>query len=208
MKTLLQDFYPDLETALAALPIKLPVGRAMTQDEFFTFCQQNRKLPFERNAKGELSLSPAYGVLGSFQISSMVYQLGTWAKERKIGAALSSSVGYVLPNGANRSPSVSWLSPEQLASLTPEEWEKLPRLCPLFLTELCPRGQDLKRLQAKMDEYMANGCQLGWLIDPDQRQVHVYRPGQPVQVLDNPQTLAGDPELPGFVLDLEPVWRP
>ena len=83
MRTLLQDFYPDLETALAALPIKPPVGRAMTQDEFFTFCQQNRKLPFERNAKGEVSLSPAYGVLGSFQISSIVYQLGTWANERK-----------------------------------------------------------------------------------------------------------------------------
>ena len=83
MRTLLQDFYPDLETALVVLPIKPPVGRAMTQDEFFTFCQQNRKLPFERNAKGEVSLSPAYGVLGSFQISSIVYQLGTWANERK-----------------------------------------------------------------------------------------------------------------------------
>lgn len=207
MRALLNDFYPDLETCLAALPIKPPAGRPMTQEEFFDFCQQNRKLPFERNARGELSLNPAYGVLGAFQISAILHQLANWAHERETGAVLGSSVGYVLPNGANRSPSVSWLSPDQLASLTPEEWQKFPKLCPLFLVELCSPNHDFKRLQGKMEEYMANGCRLGWLIDPDHKQVHIYRPGRPVEVLDNASTVNGEPELPGFALDLDAVWR-
>lgn len=208
MSTLLQDFYPDLETCLAALPIKPPVGRPMTQEEFFAFCQQNRKLRFERNANGELILNPPPGALGGMQISAVAFQVGTWAKAKKLGVALGSSVGYVLPNGANRSPCVSWLSAEQIASLTPVQWQKLPPFCPFFLVEVCSPSSSFNRLQQKMDEYMANGCQVGWLIDPDEKQVHVYRPDQPVQVLDNPQTISGDPELPGFVLDLEPVWRP
>src|SRR5438309_12093439 len=99
MSALLPDFFPDLETCLAALPIKPPVGRPMTQEEFFTFCQQNRKLRFERTANGELILNPPAGALGAMQMSAVVFQLGSWAHAKKIGAALSSRVGYVLPNG-------------------------------------------------------------------------------------------------------------
>ena len=80
-------------------------------------------------------------------------------------------------------------------------------MCPDFLVELLSPSDSLKKTQEKMEEYIANGAKLGWLIDPARKQVHVYRPGPPVQVLDDPQSVSGDPELPGFVLELEPVWR-
>ncbi len=85
--------------------------------------------------------------------------------------------------------------------------KKFPRVCPCFVVELVSLADSLEKLHAKIAEYIANGSKLGWLIDPAKKQVHVYRPGQPVQVLDNPTSISGDPELPGFVLDLEPVWR-
>ena len=121
---------------------------------------------------------------------------------------MGPSGGFILPNGANRSPDAAWLSPEQMAALTPEHRKKFLPVCPYFVTEVRSPSDVLKKLQAKMEEYIANGCQLGWLIDPENRQVHIYRPGQEVQILDNPEAVAGDPELPGFVLDLEPVWHP
>src|SRR5207247_1407453 len=124
------------------------------------------------------------------------------------GKVTESSGGYILPNGANRAPDVAWIAPEQLAALTPAQRKKFLPLCPFFVVELLSPTDSLQQTQEKMEEFIANGCKLGWLIDPEKQQIHVYRPGQPVQVFDNPQTLATDPELPGFVLDLEPVWRP
>jgi Uma2 family endonuclease len=95
-----------------------------------------------------------------------------------------------------------------MATLTPEQWKTFVPLCPYFLIEVRSPSDRMKTLNEKMEEYIANGCRLGWLIDPEPRQVHVYRPGQPAQVLDNPQSVNGDPEMPGFVLDLRPVWEP
>lgn len=206
--SILPDFYADLESCLANLPIKPPADRPMTQDEFFDFCQQNRKLRFERTAEGELILNPPTGAEAGMQIVALGAQLFQWAKQTGRGVAFGSSVGYVLPNGANRSPSASWISQEQLETISREQWTRFLPGCPFFLIELKTFHDSFRKLQDKMDEYMANGSRLGWLIDPDKKQVHVYRPGHPVEVLDNPATVSADPELPGFVLDLEPVWRP
>jgi Uma2 family endonuclease len=180
----------------------------MTQDQFFDFCQQYPDKRFERTAEGEIIIMPPCGLDGGIQEAEVCIQLGNWAKAIGKGKVCSASGGYILPNGANRAPDASWLSPEQLATITAEQRKKFGPVCPFFLIEVRSPNEVLKKLQEKMDEYMANGCQLGWLIDPSKTQIHVYRPGQPVQILDNPQTLAGDPELPGFVLDLDPVWRP
>ena len=180
----------------------------MTQDQFFDFCQLNADKRFERTAEGELIIMAPSGLDAGFQDAEVCIQLGVWWKAFGKGKVTGSSGGYILPNGANRAPDAAWLSPEQMAVLTPEQRKKFPPICPFFLIEVKSPSDSLKKLQEKMKEYMANGCQLAWLIDPDQQQVHVYRPGQPAQVLDNPQTVSGDPELPGFVLDLEQVWRP
>lgn len=139
---------------------------------------------------------------------SVSAQLYAWTQQTGRGKAGGPSTGYILPNGANRSPDASWMTTDQFASLTAEQRRKFLPLCPYFVIEVRSPSDVLKTLKDKMEEYIANGCQLGWLIDPDSMQVHVYRPGQPVQVLDNPTSISGDPELPGFVLDLEPVWKP
>lgn len=179
----------------------------MTQDQFFDFCQINEDKRFERTAKGELIVMAPCGGDSEFREAEVCIQLGVWAKSIGGGKVFGSSGGYILPNGGNRSPDASWISPEQFSSLTVEQRRKFLPLCPFFVIEVRSPSDVLKTLKEKMEEYIANGCQLGWLIDPDTMQVHVYRPGQPVQALDNPANISGDPELPGFVLDLEPVWR-
>ena len=188
-------------------PIQMLPAVSMTHDQFFAFCQQNRKLRFERTAKGELIVMPPAGGGSSAQNSSLNAQLYNWAWKTKSGMVFDSSGGFVLPNGATRSPDTSWLSPEQLSLITPEQMKKFLPVCPFFVVELISPSDSVKATTEKMEEYLANGCRLGWMIHPARKQVHVYRPGQPVQVLDNTATISGDPELPGFVLDLEPVWR-
>ncbi len=179
----------------------------MTQDQFFDFCQLNSDKRFERTAKGDLIVMAPCGGDSGFREAEVCIQLGVWARAIGRGKVGGSSNGYILPSGANRSPDASWITQDQFASLTAEQRRKFLPLCPYCVIEVRSTSDVLKVLQEKMEEYIANGCKLGWLIDPDQLQVHVYRPGQPVLVLDNPTSVSGDPELPGFVLDLERVWR-
>jgi Uma2 family endonuclease len=190
------------------LHIQLLPAVPMTQDQFYAFCQQNHEVRFERTAQGELVIMPPSGGETGKRNLSIGAQLYDWAEADQTGEAYDSSTGFTLPNGAIRSPDASWILKSRLATLTAEEREKFIPLCPDFLIELMSPSDSLTETQDKMKEYVANGMRLGWLIDRKRKQVHVYRPGQPVPVLDNPQTLSGDPELPGFVLDLEPVWRP
>jgi Uma2 family endonuclease len=180
----------------------------MTQDQFFDFCQQNPEIRFERTAAGELIIMAPSGGDAGFQDAEVCRQLGNWARARGQGKVTGSSGGFILPNGANRAPDASWVSPEQMAQITSAQRKKFLPVCPFFVIVVKSPSDHLKSLQEKMDEYVANGCKLAWLIDADRQQVHVYRPGQPVQIHDNPATVSGEPELPGFVLDLEPVWRP
>jgi Uma2 family endonuclease len=197
-----------LPPSFAPVSIQLAPVVPMTQEQFFDFCQLNADKRFERTAEGELIILPPSGGDSGFRDLSVSAQLYNWYMSIGKGKATGPSGGFILPNGANRAPDAAWLTPEQIASLTHEQRQRFLPLCPYFLIEVMSPSDVLTRMQEKMEEYIANGCQLGWLIDPARMQVHVYRPGQPVQVLDKPQTLAGDPELPGFVLDLEPVWQP
>jgi len=190
------------------ISLKMLPAVTMTQDQFFDFCQQNPELRFERTAQGELIIMTPSGGEAGFQDAEVCWQLGAWARAVGRGKVTGSSGGYILPNGANRAPDASWISPEQLAAITAEQRKKFLPICPFFLIEVKSPSDSLSKLQEKMDEYIANGCKLAWLIDPEKQHVHIYRPGRPVQVLDQPTTVSGEPELPGFVLDLEPVWHP
>jgi Uma2 family endonuclease len=181
---------------------------AMTQEQFFDFCQQNRKIRFERTAGGALIIMPPSGGESGAQNASIIAQLYYWSKRDATGKAFDSSAGYILPNGANRSPDASWVSNERLAGLSSEQMKKFLPLCPDFVVELLSPTDSLTQTEEKMEEYIASGARLGWLINPRKLQVAVYRPQQPVQILEKPNTISGDPELKGFVLDLEPVWKP
>jgi len=178
----------------------------LTDDQFFEFCQLNRDLRIECTTEGELEIMPPAGWKTGERNSEIGMQLRLWAKQDGTGVATDSSGGFTLPNGATRSPDAAWISNERLTTLTEDQKEKFLPLCPDFVIEIRSRTDRLVTLQRKMQEYMDNGAQLGWLLVPQARRVYVYRPQHPVEILENPETLAGDPVLPGFVLDLREIW--
>ena len=190
------------------ITLRLSPAIEITDDEFFAFCQLNRDLRFERTAEGDIIvMAPTGGETGN-RNADITAQLVTWTKRNGAGAAFDSSTGFKLPNGADRSPDGSWVRKSRLAALTHEQKLKFLPLCPDFVIELLSPTDTLAVTQAKMDEYVENGAQLGWLIDPEMRQVHVYRPRQLVVIVENVVEIAADPELPSFVLDLREIWEP
>lgn len=174
----------------------------MTDNQFYRLCRANPELKFERNPRGDLIImSPTGGETGNYNFE-VVVDLGIWNRQAQRGKAFDSSTGFKLPNGANRSPDVAWIQNDRWEALTPEQQQKFPPICPDFVIEIRSPSDDLSSLQEKMREYIENGTQLGWLIDRPDRQVEVYRSGQPVEILEAPTSLSGESVLPGFVLPL------
>lgn len=179
-----------------------------TEDLFYELCKQNPNLRLERTAIGEVIVMPPTGGETGNRNSEITRQLGNWKKNDGTGATFDSSTGFKLPNGADRSPDASWVSKARLAELTLEQKRKFLPLAPDFAIELRSPSDDLDTIKAKMDEYIANGLRLGWLIDPEEKSIYVYRPNVAVQKLENMNKISADPELPGFTLDLIEVWNP
>ncbi len=180
----------------------------LTDDEFFALCQLNRDLRLERTAEGDIIVMPPTGAETGNRNADITRQVGNWTKRDGTGAAFDSSTGFKLPNGAERSPDAAWVRRSRLTTLTREEKLKFLPLCPDFVIELMSPSDTLADVQAKMTEYIENGAHLGFLLAPETRQIHVYRPGATVVVLENVNEIAADPELPGFVLDLREIWEP
>ena len=188
-----------------AVLLRLPPELHLTDDQFFEFCRLNRELRIERTAQGGfLIMSPAGGDT-SAKNAELAIQLGLWAKRDGTGQTFDSSGGFLLPNGAVLSPDASWVRHDRLSALTAEERAKFPPLCPDFVIELRSPTDGLSALQDKMREYIENGAQLGWLIDPLGDQVFVYRPGAPVEHLEDPDSVSADPLLPGFRLNMDEI---
>ncbi|TMA60462.1 MAG: Uma2 family endonuclease [Deltaproteobacteria bacterium] len=189
------------------LPLKLNVQRAeLTEEQFMRLCQENPELRIELTAKGELVIMPPTGSKTGLRKSTLTYELVTWAKIDSTGLVFASSTLFTLPNGAKRSPDASWVRRDRWDALTEEQQEGAAPLCPDFVVELRSPTDRLSILQEKLQEYLDNGARLGWLIDPLDKRAYVYRPGQPVEALDNPTTLSGAPILPGFVLQVHELW--
>jgi Uma2 family endonuclease len=193
---------------LPPLELRLRPAIEMTGEEFFEFCQLNRDLRIERTAEGDLIIMPPAVATTGARNAEITSQLQLWAKRDRSGVAFDSSTGFTLPNGATRSPDAAWVKRTRRGRLTPEQKEKFLPLCPDFVIELRSPSDPLKLVQSKMREYIANGARLGWLIDPLERRVFVYRPRAAVKRLDHPALLSAAPVLPGFVLALRPVWEP
>lgn len=192
-------------------PIRLDLGslrQPWSDEEFFELCVRNRELWIERTAEGDILVRLPAGWASGRRNVEIAGALGSWAKRDDSGIALGSSGGFVLPNGAMRAPDASWVLRSRLMEVPPEAREKFLPLCPDFVAEVKSPSDKLADLQAKMEEYRENGARLGWLIDPQTRRVHVYRPEREPEVLEGPAQVSGDPELPGFVLELEPIWAP
>lgn len=179
---------------------------SLSDEQFLQLCQDNEDLRLELTAEGDLIImAPTGGTTGS-RNAKFNARLTVWAEKDGTGLSFDSSTMFCLPNGAKRSPDAAWVSYERWNALTEAEQESVVPLCPDFVLELRSASDSLRYLQAKMQEYISNGAQLGLLIDPKSKQVHVYRPEEPVEALDNPETVSGDPVLPGFALSMKDIW--
>ncbi len=207
MATAIQKHEAQTET-WTGWPVVLRLRPAveLSEDQFFELCQINRELWIERNAEGELLIMPPAGWETGDRNAEITMQLRQWAKRDGTGVATDSSGGYRLPNTAVRAPDAAWIRRSRVAEIPPGQRQKFIPACPDFVLELRSPSDTLRDLQRKMQEYVDNGAQLGWLLDPEPRHVYVYRPGAPVERLENPETVSGDPVLPGFSLDLREIW--
>ncbi|MFB2839267.1 Uma2 family endonuclease [Floridanema evergladense] len=174
----------------------------LTDEQFYQLCQNNRELNFERNAKGELIIMPPVGGESGNREADLIIDLGNWNRQTQLGYTFSSSTVFKLPNGADRSPDAAWIRRERWEALTPEQRRKFPPIAPDFVLELRSATDNLSTLQEKMLEYLDAGVKLGWLINPQQQQVEIYRLGQAVEVRNLPTELLGEDVLPGFSLSL------
>jgi len=212
------------ETEIFSLNLPKTIVLSVTPEQFTALAAANRDLRLERTAQGTLIVNPPTGWETGEKNSNIIGQLYPWYEENsESGKVFDSSTGFTLPNGAIRSPDASWVSQrlrlpkrkapaltvgqERWDALTPQEKTTFPKICPDFVVELRSNSDALKPLQEKMREYLDNGARLGWLINPQQRQVEIYRQGKEKEVLENPAELSGEEVLVGFVLKLDRLWN-
>jgi Uma2 family endonuclease len=180
----------------------------MSMDEFFDLCQRADPLRLERDANGKIIVMSPAGSYSSNRSGEILGQLRNWTRSKEKGAAFDSSGGFILPNGATRAPDAAWVSSERLQSLSQEAKETFLPLAPDFAVEVRSKNDRREDLAEKMEEYVANGTRLGWLVDPYDETVTVYREDGTVETHDKPDTLSGAPVLLDFTCDLERVWDP
>ena len=196
-----------LELDPAFLPATL-TGYPMTDDDFAAFCAEHPDLSFETTAEGEIIVMPPNFSRTGVRNSRITGQLDPWAFADGRGFACDSSTGFVLPNGARRSPDAAWVLISRTEQLDEESLDKYWHLCPDFVIELRSPTDRSKALKAKMREWIDNGAQLGWLIDPQARSVTIYRADRSEETRANIDSIAGEGLMEGFVLDLTRVWNP
>lgn len=178
----------------------------MTPEEFWEFCQENPQVRAELTRDGDMIIMPPTGFETSDRNLEILLQLGSWAKKNKTGKATESNAGFILPNGATYAPDAAWTSNERLAKFSEKEKKKFLPLCPDFVIELRSSSDNLKELQAKMEEYIENGARLGWLIDPKTKTAHIYRGNGEVEILNDPEKVSGENVLENFELNLSEIW--
>ena len=197
--------FADLDNVLV---LHGPPLTRLTDEEFFDLCQHNPALRLERTATHEILAMPPAGSESSRKSGEVHGQLWLWNRGRQLGHVYESSAGFTLPDGSVRSPDAAWLSKAAFAQLTEAQRERFPPICPEFVVEVRSPSDGLPTLRRKMEMYLANGVQLGFLLDPTAGTATVYRPGQaPEEISSFDGKLSGKPVLPGFELDLAPLRR-
>jgi Uma2 family endonuclease len=191
---------------MASIVLNLTPFVELSDDQFYQLCQNHRDLKFERTVQGELVIVTPVGGEGGSREADLIGDLVYWNRRTQLGKVFSSSTCFKLPNGADRSPDAAWVTLERWNQLTPEQQKKFPPICPDFVIELRSESDTLEPLQKKMQEYLSNGLRLGWLVNPQKRQVEIYRANQDKQVIENPKQLDGEEVLLDFVFDLSILW--
>ena len=187
---------------MTAITLNLDSITRLTHEQFYDLCMANRSVAMERSPAGELIIMPPIGGVSGEREADLIAELVLWNRQAQSGIVFSSSTVFNLPNGGDRSPDAAWVRNEVWDTLSQEEKEKFPPICPDFVIELRSRTDRLKPLQAKMQEYLASGLQLGWLINPQDQQVEIYSPNQKIETVAYPVELSGELILPGFKLSI------
>ncbi|HEX8738299.1 MAG TPA: Uma2 family endonuclease [Pyrinomonadaceae bacterium] len=189
------------------LPFSLDFHSArLTEEQFEELCRNHPDLKFELSAKGELIVMPPTSMESGWRNTDLTTEVNLWAREDKTGIVFDSSTMFTFPSGAKRSPDVSWILKERVEALSLAERQKFSRIVPDFVIELRSPSDSINDLQDKMAEYMASGVRLGWLIDPLERKVYVYRAGGETEILENPENVSGEDVLRGFELNVRAIW--
>ena len=203
----------NLETIRPPEPFILPQSFSLdfhsaplTEEQFEELCRNQPDLKFELSAKGELIVMPPTSMESGWRNTDLTTEVNLWSRTNTTGVVFDSSTMFIFPNGAMRSPDVSWISKEKVNQLSLAERRKFAHIVPDFVIELRSPTDLLSDLQEKMAEYIDNGVCLAWLIDPDSKQVHVYRGGGEIEILDNPEKVSGEDVLVGFELNVREIW--
>ncbi len=193
---------------MTAITLNLePLTQKLTHEQFYDLCMANKDVAMERSPQGELIIVSPVGGESGIGEANFITDLSIWNRQSKFGKVFSSSTVFNLPGGGDRSPDAAWVSLERWNALSQDEREKFPPLCPDFLVELRSPSDRLKPLQDKMLEYIDNGVRLGWLLNPQDQQVEIYRPQKETELLRSPSSLSGEDVLPGFVLNLAEILK-
>ncbi len=190
---------------MVADPVELHFG-GLTDKQFETLCRNHRDLKFELNKKGDLEIVPPTSPEAGWKNSELTTDVTNWSRFDKTGIVFDSSTMFTLPNGAKRSPDVSWMTKEKYNSLSDKEKQTFSHIVPDFVIELRSPTDSLKPIQNKMSEYIENGVTLGWLIDPQTKKVHIYRANGETEILENPETVSGEDVLKNFELNVREIW--
>jgi Uma2 family endonuclease len=194
-----------LENVEESMPVILHPAQ-MTDDEYYNFCRRYDGFRVERMSDGSIVMMTPAGWESGYRNNDLAMQLGMWAKQDGRGKAFDSNTEYLLPDGSALSPDASWVSQEKIEQVPVDQRKKFPTVCPDFVVELPSPSDRLNSAKAKMQQWIKNGVQLGWLIHPDRKQVFIYRPSAEPETLENPHQVLGEPPVAGFVLDLTDIW--
>jgi Uma2 family endonuclease len=179
----------------------------ISDEQYFAFCQANPDVSFERTSRGEIVIVPPAGGESDYQCLKMGTQLDRWSTLARTGKAFGSSAEFILPDRSALTPDAAWVSNERLAQVSKAEKRKFPRIVPEFVAEVLSPSDSLRGAKKKMQCWMSNGVELGWLIDADRKTVYIYRQGQEARKMTGAKTLAGEGPLEGFVMELDDIWE-
>ena len=176
----------------------------ISEAEFLDLCARFPDAMVEYTADGTVIVMPPTDPESGIHNAEVATQLGNWARAQKKGHVVGPDAGFRFRDGSRRSPDAAWFDDARWREAK-KSGERFPVFAPEFVIEVRSPDDRIRTLREKMEEYIVNGVQLGWLIDPTERTVTVYRPGQPPEVLQNPASVAGEGPVTGFVLKLESI---